>query len=397
MTTDVDRLRADRAMKSPGRLIVDISMLYKNDAGTGIQRVVRNVWEQLRGRCSDIVLLPVFAEANRRFYTSDQDFLDLTETERLAVRQPYIAREGDIFLGLDFSPVLLPRCKHVVAQWKRLGIPVHLVIFDVLPVTNPEWFTRRGVRNYRRWLSFLESYVDSALCISSHVAQEFGNVLAKRRQLSFWRRSRGIVTNVIRLGEEFRARDFAVAVPRDLERIAGRPVILMVGTVEPRKGYDFALQVFDRLWGEAEVEPAVVIVGKAGWKTRQLQRDLCAHPKAGKSLFWLKDINDGELEWLYVNSSVFFSTSYAEGFGLPLVEAQTRGLIVVATDLPVFREFGNGSMGFFEPANVSQAVEMLQDALHGRMHLRSAGRSKPTWNDTVGQILSYIMPQSETA
>ena len=166
----------------------------------------------------------------------------------------------------------------------------------------------------------------------------------------------------------------------------------MVGTIEPRKGYDFALKVFECIWSDKKNEAAVIIVGKAGWKTEKLQRELQNHPKAGTSLFWLKDIDDGQLNWLYGNSVVLFSTSFAEGFGLPLTEARSHGLPVVATDLPVFREFDEAGMVFFELGDVRQAARLLENALKGDFPpAGAASLQSATWEDTAKDILRRVV------
>lgn len=373
------------------RLIVDVSVIYRGDANTGIQRVVRNVWQQLLKSESLLEVIPVFVERGS-FFQADRDFLSLAKGER-GEAQRYLPCAGDVFLGLDFSPQLLPATKQVIARWKGLGIPIYLVVYDLLPLTNPQWFTRRGARNYRRWLSFLQVYCDGALCISEDVAKALKAALDRRRISRFWQRSRQRNIYVIRLGTEFQVSRGGSSVPKDLPAIEGRPLILMVGTIEPRKGYDFALRTFDRLWTEGEVDPVVVIVGKAGWKTEDLQRNLREHPRAGRTLFWLQDVTDDELAWLYTNSALFFSASRAEGFGLPLVEARAFGLPVVATDLPVFRELGKG-INCFEAGSVEHAVARITNALsRGKQNEDRANYPTVPWADTAKDILALTIKQ----
>ncbi len=301
------------------RLIVDVSVIHRGDAGTGIQRVVRNVWLELCNFSETWEVMPVFVGEDGAFYSAQSTFLTKHCAETPSQQIAVDARKDDVFLGLDFSPVLLLRARWTIARWKRLGIPINIVVYDLLPIINPVWFTRRGARNYRKWLHFLERYADNALCISESVAADLRARLKRRMWRNFWRRSRPIGIDLIRLGIEFRVRDGNVVRPAGLGASSGRPIFLMVGTVEPRKGYDFALRVFDQIWSRSDISPLVVIVGKTGWKTRRLQRRLNAHPQVGKSLFWLTAVDDGGLAWLYENSTAFFSASLAEGFGLPLV------------------------------------------------------------------------------
>jgi alpha-1,2-rhamnosyltransferase len=59
-------------------------------------------------------------------------------------------------------------------------------------------------------------------------------------------------------------------------------------------------------------------------------------------------INDKSLEYAYSNARALVFPSYAEGFGLPLVEAMQRGLPAMASDIPVFREIGGDFMAYFD-------------------------------------------------
>src|SRR4030095_16470316 len=83
-------------------------------------------------------------------------------------------------------------------------------------------------------------------------------------------------------------------------RFRFRPAILMVGTIEPRKGYDVALAVFEHLWRERQADaPDLVVVGKGGWKTTALQDAIRSHPELGRRLHWLESVSDEGLCQLY--------------------------------------------------------------------------------------------------
>ncbi len=69
------------------------------------------------------------------------------------------------------------------------------------------------------------------------------------------------------------------------------------------------------------------------------------------------------MAWLYKHSSAFLSTSHAEGFGLPLVEAMSCGLPVVAPDLPVFREIGEHGIAFYAAGQANEALALLRQTL----------------------------------
>lgn len=373
------------------RLIVDVSVISRQDAGTGIQRVVRNVWTELCSYSRDWDIIPVSVGTNGKFFKLPSNFLARPETGDIDPNFVFDARANDVFLGLDFSPIRLLHARPTIARWKQLGVSIHLVVYDLLPVTKPAWFTRRGRQNYRKWFHFMQRYADKALCISETVAVDLRARLKRRTWRNFWHRSRPIGVDVIRLGTQFRLSAGKALRPKELGAHSGRSLILMVGTVEPRKGYDFALRVFDQLWSRSSVSPLVVIVGKAGWKTRRLQTRLKAHPQVGASLLWLSGLEDGGLAWLYANSTVFFSASQAEGFGLPLVEAMSYNLPVVATDLPVFRELDRSNILFFEKNNIEEAAELLLQVIESRpVSENPLQNASVSWADTARDIFKQV-------
>src|SRR5207249_486509 len=92
-----------------------------------------------------------------------------------------------------------------------------------------------------------------------------------------------------------------------LQKISSQMSFLMVGTIEPRKGYLQSLEAFSLLWSQ-EIDINLIIVGKEGWRTlsNEIRRDipqtvcnLNFHPEAGKHLFWLPEISDEFLQRLY--------------------------------------------------------------------------------------------------
>jgi hypothetical protein len=161
------------------QLLVDVSVIIKNDSRTGIQRVVRSILLQLlahppAGYC----VRPVFASRQQGYRYAPNDFCpqhmqarDLNQSTALIVKQ------GDVFLGLDLSAHLLPMHKVQLTQWKQLGIKIHIVVYDLLPVLYPQWFNPKTSRNFHRWLKTIAVFADSLLCISNTVKAELGTWL----------------------------------------------------------------------------------------------------------------------------------------------------------------------------------------------------------------------------
>jgi glycosyltransferase involved in cell wall biosynthesis len=164
----------------------------------------------------------------------------------------------------------------------------------------------------------------------------------------------------------------------------------MVGTIEPRKGYDVALRAFEELWlSQSSDAPDLVIVGKAGWKTDALQAAIRGHREHGKRLHWLDRVSDEGLCKLYEACCGLFMASHGEGFGLPLIEAATHRRAVLARDLPVFREQAiPGVLYFSDDRPKALGRKLLELTRAGRE--RTTAADLPTWSECVDRLLAEI-------
>lgn len=64
-------------------------------------------------------------------------------------------------------------------------------------------------------------------------------------------------------------------------------------------------------------------------------------------------VDAADLEGLYAAAACVVMPSLVEGFGLPIVEAMTRGVPVVASDIPVFREVGGDAPTYVDPRSAA--------------------------------------------
>lgn len=369
---------------APTRLLVDVSEIIGSDARTGIQRVVRALWSHLERRSGDgLNVLPVHATKRHGYCYAPADFLTL---ECLPDPVPVHLGLGDKFLGLDLAAHLLPKYRVQLRAWRARGATVHIVVYDLLPLLRPEWFSATAVRNFRRWYSALVRDSDQALCISDQVARDLRGRLREEGE-------RGPEVARLRMGGDIAASmpstGVCARVSQILERARSRSSVLMVGTVEPRKGYDVALDAFDHLWRtRGEDTPDLVIVGKGGWKTKALQDRMRRHPENGRRLHWLDRASDEALCRLYEACGGLLMASRAEGFGLPLLEAAKHGLPVLARDLPVFREQELPNVAYFS----DDRPEALGNAILGLASARPVVEANglPNWSDSVDDLLAVL-------
>jgi glycosyltransferase involved in cell wall biosynthesis len=73
-----------------------------------------------------------------------------------------------------------------------------------------------------------------------------------------------------------------------------------------------------------------------------------------------RDLSRAELASLYRQASLVLLTSEAEGFGLPAIEALGCGAIVLASDIPAFREVAGDAAEYLPLDDISAWI----DAVH---------------------------------
>lgn len=381
--------------RTVGELLVDVSVIVRDDAGTGIQRVVRALLGALLDADLDgYVVRPVFATRKEGYAYVDWSapLLAGRVAPVTAPSGPVAARAGDIFLGLDLAANILPYHQRQIARWRSRGCLIAAVMYDLLPEQHSDWFKPKTRRNYRRWLRGVARRSDRIICISQDVAHQLESWIAGRP----WRGNARLRIDHMRLGSDIGSsaptKGFPADAAQQLARLAKRRTLLVVGTIEPRKGHACLLPAFDLLWQEASCDDlSLVFVGRPGWRTEALQRRMRAHPEAGNRFFWFDDASDELLENLYALAYGVIVPSLAEGFGLPLVEALGHGIPVLARDLPVFRAMSLAKVTYFSQDAAPSLAGSIREWLdHGGATAAEGGNPTPTWRDSFIDLLSCL-------
>jgi len=298
-------------------------------------------------------------------------------------------RAGDRFLGLDLSAHLLPKYTSQLRAWRQNGASVHLVVYDLLPLLRPDWFSDAAGAHFRKWMDILLVEADRAICISDQVANDLQQQLAGRPE------AKRLAIGRLQMGGDIEATIPTTGICEDVTtlvaRLRFRPAILMVGTIEPRKGYDVSLAAFDYLWREHSAEvPDLVIVGKAGWKTSSLQEAIRSHREYNRRLHWLDSASDEGLCQLYEACRGLLMASHGEGFGLPLIEAAMHRRRVLARDLPVFREQKLPGVLFFTDDSPAALGGRLMELSKAGLERETSVPRLPTWAESASCLLNDL-------
>jgi len=240
---------------------------------------------------------------------------------------------GAIYLNIGHTGLEEPG----LPEWvERCGLRAVFLIHDLIPITHPE-FCRAGEDG---------RHVGRMRNVLACAAGIIGN-------------SQATLTDL----EVFAAKEKAEVPPylpawisgNDVPRAAppaamDRPYYIIVGTIEGRKNHVLLLQLWRSLIERmGNAAPRLLIVGQRGWEAEHAQALLDRNPIIRGHVRELGNTEDAELARLIAGARALLMPSFAEGFGLPIVEALQLGTPVICSDLPAFREIARDIPLFLDP------------------------------------------------
>jgi glycosyltransferase involved in cell wall biosynthesis len=292
---------------------------------------------------------------------------------------PRLARDLDLWLG---SLAILP--------W-RCPVPAVAVVHDLTPRTHPHRHTLANRIVFRLFLKRSLRTARTVVAVSRATAGELGRAFP-------W-----LEGGVEVIGNGVDA--WYSPAPEDddgtgLRRryAAGRPYILHLGTLEPRKGLPGLVAAWEALDRERRDSPDLVLAGRPGWQTGPILDRIRSSPLAGR-IHLPGYVDRGDARELLRHAEIVVLPSEAEGFGLPLAEAISCGSPAVASDIPALREVGGDAALYCPPGDTDALAATLGRALEldtaGRLRERARARAPElrwepvieAWNDLIRRVV----------
>ncbi len=288
--------------------------------------------------------------------------------ELVAVRQAISVARPDLFHAPHYVVPLFPPRATVVT------------IHDLMHLSRPE-HAARAKRVYARWM------IGRALRLSARVIAVSE---ATKKEILAFGPSRNLKIEVIPNGVEerfFLEGEESSAGARRVAEVQSSvlpfkesspylrsylPYLLFLGNDKPHKNLDGLLLAWPRVRA-ANPSLSLVLAGVGPGRTL---------PEGAKVIGF---VPDADVPPLLAGARALVLPSFAEGFGLPVLEAQAAGTPVACSDLPALREAAGDAAVFFDPHDVASLATAL-NALLGdeekRESLRKRGRERAaqfTW------------------
>lgn len=232
-------------------------------------------------------------------------------------------RKGMLYLNIGHTGLDDPSLPRWVA---RNDIRAVYLVHDLIPLLHPE-YCRPGEQSKHR--QRMENVLRSASGL-------IGNSQATLDDLTRFAESRGLP-----MPRSIAAWIAGPSIPSSVEPTSfDRPHFISVGTIEGRKNHSLLLLIWKRLVAKYGSDtPLLVLVGRRGWEAAHALALIDRAVDLKSHVMEFGTCGDEELASLIAGARALLMPSFAEGFGLPVAEALELGTPVIASDLPVFREF----------------------------------------------------------
>jgi len=163
------------------------------------------------------------------------------------------------------------------------------------------------------------------------------------------------------------------------EPLQGMDYILYIGLRIAHKNVEGVLRAFLLLVDDFPELRLVVAGGR--YSTPDMVDRWKTDPRLKDRLIEIPDPTDEEIVRLFSGAKAFVFPSFAEGFGLPPLEAMAAGVPVVCSDLPVFREVYGDAVHYVDPNRAESIAEgvrkvLADDGLSARFALHGRARAE---------------------
>ena len=244
-----------------------------------------------------------------------------------------------IYLNVGQVGLAIPR----IVSWlrRRPDVKSVFMLHDVIPLDRPELVSTRDRRRHRRIVDRTARYA-SGLIASTAAARDA--VLSALCVLG--RSTIPVETVPFPVAPVFLENDGP-----DLE-LRDHDYFVVCGTIEPRKNHRLLLNVWRELVGlRGQHAPKLVIVGSPGWGAGSVLDALARCRMLHDRVILARGLSSPALRRLIAHAKALLMPSFAEGFGLPIIEALAVGTPVIASDLPAHREIAGGLAVYRDPTD----------------------------------------------
>jgi glycosyltransferase involved in cell wall biosynthesis len=355
---------------------------------TGVQRVARSIANEWVDR--DDVYLVGWSTRRTQLHPIMREKFTSRAHNGLFGRRAIVPWGGHYLLAESINEP--ERASRIQAIGSFAGLRSAMVGNDAIPLTTAET-TGPGMPGvFAKYLA-AASRLDVVACISAAAAGEYEGW---RTMLSSAGLS-GPKIAVVPLPSDAGAAPVDVeAEARELLTTPGIPMVLVIGSHEPRKNHLAVLHASEVLWREGHTFSLVFIGGNA-WNSEEFTFALSELRAAGRPVATYSGLPEPILWWAYKLAAFTVFPSLNEGFGLPVAESLASGVPVVTSNFGSMSELAdNGGCVLVDPRDDASIASGMRSLLSdsGKLATLTAeatGRPQRTWAEYADDLWRLVI------
>lgn len=378
------------------KTLVDVADTSTSTLATGIQRVVREVAK----RWAAIETVRFIGWTKE--WQSLRD-LEASEIARVERGTPRAEDEGDAIADVVVVPwhttyILLevsaepPRSERIRALARFSGCRTAALCYDLIPVTSSETASPGMTGVFAHYMAALK-YFDRVSTISRATAVEY---LGWRDMLPAAGVRGPDIVPVLLPASVGDSDEAALDAARERLLIGGMPLILVVGSHEPRKNHLAILQAAEILWREGR-SFSLSFIGSRSWRGDEYQDRLRQLQDQGRPVESITRASDTLLWAAYRLARFTVFPSLNEGFGLPVAESLAVGTPVITSEFGSTAEIAaDGGAILVDPRDDDQLTSAMrtlltEDGMLDRLRSEAKSRPRTSWDQYSHELWESLL------
>ncbi|SCX51757.1 Glycosyl transferases group 1 [Klenkia marina] len=392
------RLPEPRVEVVTDEVLVDLEHTSRTSLATGIQRVARETARRW-ARDHDVVLVGWEGQRALRRLDRGESARALHGTEAPSGERgtaDLVVPWGATYLLPELAPER-DRTSRLAALARHARTRTGVIGFDCVPISSAETTDAGVSESFANNLVAVRDFTTVA-AISEAAAIEYRGW---RHMLSAIGRSGPTIDPVVLPVEPVDASEEGLVWARDELRTGTLPVVLCVGTHEPRKNHLAVLHACELLWRDG-VRFSLAFIGGHAWNSRAFDQTLSSLRAQGRPVQNFSSVTDDQLWAAYRASRCVVFPSLNEGFGLPIAEALACGTPIVTSDFGSMAQIASaGGAELVDPRDDASIRDGLRRVLVDEDHyqeLRKAAAARPrrTWDEYARDTWQHLAQSEKT-
>jgi glycosyltransferase involved in cell wall biosynthesis len=266
---------------------------------------------------------------------------------------------------------------------KQTGIKPIFFVHDLIPINYPEYCSPNEDKKHQEKINYILKLGYGIIANSQSTLIDLQEYTQKKQQQ--------LPPSIsVLLGSIF-----SNSSPE--KRPINKQYFVILSTIEPRKNHLLLLNIWKKLFKELGANaPHLFVIGRRGWECENVIDLLDRSKDLMEVITEIPSCSDSDLLTYLSHSQALLFPSFVEGYGLPLIEALSLGVPVIASNLAVFREIANDVPEYIDPLDGKKWEQMIReysqnDNIHRKNQIeRITNLTLPTWENHFNYVDSFL-------